>query len=60
MLRYRIHVLASRGRFYRAGEDVPNDVAVPQGAEKYRIRDEQPDESDFCKSTPPPEMPVPK
>ena len=32
---------------------MPDDVSVPQGAEKYRIREEQPDESDFRKSTPP-------
>jgi hypothetical protein len=58
MRRYSVHIIASKGRFFRAGEDVPDDVSVPQGAEKYRIREGQPDESDFRKSTPP-EMPVP-
>ena len=41
-------ILASKGRFYRAGEPIPEDVSVPPFAEKYhRIReDEQPDESE--------------
>jgi hypothetical protein len=47
MRRYRIHVLASKGRFFRAGEPIPDDLAVAGCAEKCRIReDEQPDESE--------------
>ena len=59
--RYSIHIIASKGRFFSAGEPIPDDVSVPPFAEKYRIRDEeQLDESDPRKSTAPPEMPVPK
>ena len=47
MRRYAIHIIASKGRFFSAGEPIPDDVSVPPFAEKYhRIReDEQPDES---------------
>jgi hypothetical protein len=46
MRRYSCHILGSRGRFFRAGEDVPDDVPVAPFAEKYRLPDdEQPDES---------------
>ena len=56
MRRYRCHVLASRSRFYPAGEPIPDDVSTPGCAEKYRIReDEQSDESDSRKSTTPSE-----
>ena len=48
--RYSIHLIASRGRFFKAGESIPDDVSVPGCAEKYRIRDEQGDESDSRKS----------
>ena len=52
MRRYSIHLIASRGRFFKAGEPIPDDVSVPPFAEKrYRIPDEQPDESDPRKST---------
>ena len=46
-------ILASKGRFYRAGEPIPEDVSVPPFAEKcHRIReDEQPDESDSSSNT---------
>ena len=50
--RYRCHIIASKGRFYARGEEIPDDVKVPGCAEKYRIVDEQqPDESDPRKST---------
>jgi hypothetical protein len=55
MRRYRIHIIASRGRFFSAGDPIPEDVSVPGCAEKYRIRDEQSDESDSRKSTTPSE-----
>jgi hypothetical protein len=49
---YRIHLIASKGRFFSAGEPIPDDVSTPGCAERYRIReDEQPDESDSRKST---------
>ena len=31
MRRYRIHMIASKGRFYCAGEPIPDDVSVAQG-----------------------------
>ncbi len=34
----------------QSGESIPDDVSVPGRAEKYRIRDEQGDESDSRKS----------
>ena len=44
--RYRINILASKGRFFAAGEPIPDDVSVPAFAEKHhRIReDEQADD----------------
>ena len=53
MRRYRCHIIASKGRFFRAGDPIPDDVVVAGFAEKYhRIReDEQPDESDSSSNT---------
>ena len=60
MRRYSCHVIAAGGRFFKAGEDVTDDVTVAGCAEKYRIReDEQPDESDPRKSTAPSECEPP-
>ena len=39
-------MIGSKRRFYRAGEPIPDSVSVPGCAEKYRTREEQPDESD--------------
>ena len=55
--RYSIHLIASRGRFFKAGEPIPDDVSVPPFAEKqHRIRDEQQqsDEKRSRESTTPP------
>jgi hypothetical protein len=41
MRRYSIHVLATKGRFFSAGEPIPDDVKVPGCAERYRIREEE-------------------
>ena len=52
--RYSVAIIGSRGRFFRAGEEIPDDVSVAPLAEKrYRIRDEQqqPDESDSSSNT---------
>ena len=46
MRRYSIHIIGSRGRFFSAGEPIPDDVSIPGCAEKHRIVDEQRDESD--------------
>jgi len=46
MRRYGINIIASKGRFFSAGEPIPDDVSVAPSAEKYRIRDEQPIERD--------------
>ena len=52
MRRYRINIIGSKGRYFPAGTPVDDDVSVAQGAEKYRIVDEQqPDESDSSSNT---------
>ena len=43
--RYSIHIIASKGRYFAAGEAIPDDVVTPGCAERYRIVDEQPDDS---------------
>jgi hypothetical protein len=50
--RYRCHIIASRGRFYARGEEIPDDVKVPGCAQKYLIVDDeqQRDESDSSSS----------
>ena len=42
--RFYARVLASRGRFFAAGEPIPDDVKTPPCAERYRVREEQRDE----------------
>ena len=51
--RYRCHIIASKGRFFRAGDPIPDDVKVAGCAEKYRIVDEQqPDAAEHLKKLP--------
>jgi hypothetical protein len=39
--RYSIHIIASKGRFFSAGEPIPDDVTVAGFAERFRLPDEQ-------------------
>jgi hypothetical protein len=39
--RYSIHIIASKGRFFSAGEQIPDDVTVAGFAERCRLPDEQ-------------------